>query len=220
MADAPMENRTVQLSNADLINLFGDLLTGTTLAPAKPAGAWDTLFRQAFQLGPHDAVGPYPEPWKYGPFPEPWNYGPLPDPWQVRIRLSGHYVDDFRWPDEPRPNWAIALTRNIAWLNPQPLPPIDNPLRALRRLGTLLVADVVAAGDAGLAKLDRFVDDWCGNRMPIFPHEVPKPKPDPTSLILGASLSRLAAGIEPHDLSERVSKAGERILQHGIHGPG
>lgn len=198
MADAPMETRAVQLSTADLINLFGDMLTGT--ADAKPDGPWDALFRQAFEVERH------------GPLPEPWLQG----------GLAGHYVGEFYSPlVPPKPNWAIALTRDIAWLNPQPLPPVDSPLRGLRRLSALLVADIVAAGDAGPAKLDRFVDDWCGNGIRKIPlPKDPRPTPDPTSLILGASLSRLASGIEDRTLAASVRKAGERILQHGIHGPG
>lgn len=239
-----VENNTMDAKDANelrmiaLVNLLADSFYPDPEDPG-PAGPWGPWIKEAI------SSGPFAQPWRYGPLPDPWlrhdlganteskwwqDYHPGPPPyWKAALAdllaLAGQ-VDDHANPfggQRPRPNWAVlALLRDIASLNPQPLPPVDSVFGFARRLATVaLRRSREAGGEEGSRLLHRFADDWCGNNFRIPPLPAPRPgEPRPPrpeeSLVLGAALFRGAASSDPGALMHAAEAAGRKVFAHGI----
>ena len=163
-------------------------------------------------------------------YPNPEDPGPI-GPWGPWIRdaLIDGPTPAWRRGMGPRPEpWVVrfgASERDLASLNPQPIPPGDFGMGYAMALSTVAVNRAIEAGrDAGGGLLRRFADDWCGT-----PSRVPVPRPpggsgDPRpprpveSLVLGAALVRAASRSEAAPLKAAVEEAGRRIFAQGLSG--
>lgn len=176
-----------------------------------------------------DLPGPW-GPWirevmAMGPTPWPWKSGPLPDPWALAVigGLAGHYDDELNpfGGKGPKPSWA-ALYRGLNYLNPQPLPPVDEGILFASRLASVVVRKArETGGEKGAGLLRSFASDWCGNEIPLPPIKWPidprgprPPRPE-ESLVLGARLVRASAAVADASLRNAVADAGRKIFGHG-----
>jgi len=231
-----MESNAIRL--IALVNLLTDAFYPNPDDPG-PVGPWGPWIKEALK------DGPYPEPWKDGPLPDPWgwrvaadghwwqDYHPGPPPyWKAALAelagLAGQ-VDNHENPfggRTPRPNWIIgALLRDLASLNPQPLPPVDSGIGFARNLANIALRRArEAGGEQGSSLLLRFSDDWCGTviRIPIPPKpgrpDEPRPPRPLESLVLGATLVRAASSTDVATLEKAADQAGRRIFEHGLSG--
>ncbi|MCW5808952.1 MAG: hypothetical protein KIT31_41755 [Deltaproteobacteria bacterium] len=170
-------------------------------------------------------------------YPNPEDPGPV-GPWGPWIReasakaalagLAGH-VDDRdhpfggRW---PHPNWAwiVAAMRDLASLNPQPLPPRDPGIVFARNLADVAIRRArEVGGEQGGSTLRRFAEDWCGTVSHFLPPKPgdpgePRPPRPEESLVLGAALVRASASIDVPALKQAAEEAGRKIFDHGLAG--
>ena len=200
-----------------------------------PIGPWGPWIREALKdrRFPQHLNGPLPEPWgelrAAGMVNAHWWQDDHPGPppyWKAALAdLAGHFVDDLDQPGPkpPRPNWRIGLLlRDLASLNPQPLPPVDGGIGFARSLADVALRGARGVGgEQGSSLLLRFAEDWCGNSMKIptppkpVPGEPRPPRPE-ESLVLGASLIRAAGSVEFVTLKKAAEEAGRQIFEHGL----
>ncbi|OWQ85630.1 hypothetical protein CDN99_21325 [Roseateles aquatilis] len=225
-----MESNEMQL--VALVNLLTDAVYPNPDDPG-PIGPWGPWIRDAL------ARGPLPDPWRAraaaqtsdGHWWQEHHPGPPPY-WGAVIaaltNLAGH-VDNRENPfggGQPRPNWAInAMLRDLASLNPQPLPPVDSGIVFARTLASVALSRAHEAGaEKGSDLLHRFSEDWCGTvilvPIPLKPGDpgAPRPPRPQESLVLGAALIRAAGSIETVGLKKAVEESGRRIFEHGLSG--
>ena len=196
----------ITLSRGALFSLLGALTGGYPNPddPGEPRGPWGPVIRQV--QGRLRLLGPHPEPWRavMGPFPEPWRQitGPYPEPWR-QVMLN---------PQPLPPRWAVASALAEVM--------IDQTLQ----LGALAQALPEEAGDSVRAHnrttLERFVDDYCGNGIHVFPPPkhgtgpVPPDEPYPIGpleiLTVGMKFSGAAA------LSPELGAAAEQLIERGM----
>lgn len=198
-----------------LVNLLANAAIGyPDPDDADPIGPWGPWIREAQAAQHRNAAGYW---WQ--------DVHPGPPPYWVMAGLAGLFDNELN-PGRPGPNWVLAaLLRDLAFLNPQPLPPIDTGIAMARNLGSVVLrrAGTAGAGE-GSDLLRRFAADWCGNE-PIIP-KLPKkgdpgeprpPRPE-ESLVLGAALVRAARTVADAALQKAADAAGRRIFQHGLSG--
>lgn len=207
-----------------LVNLLGDSLVPDP-DDSGPIGPWGPWIKDALRQSP------VPDPWRpdAGVAGAWWHdYHPGPPPyWRTALEMLANaawQVDDHngRW-GRPRPNWFLgALLRDLASLNPQPLPPVDPGVIFARSLSSVAMQRAgQAGGEQGGRMLRRFSDDWCGTmRIPLpkkpgDPGEPRPPRPQ-ESLVLGAALVRAGGRSDDAALKSAAQEAGRRIFQHGF----
>lgn len=188
------------------------------------------LVNRLVDVGYPDPDGPEPiGPW--GPWiREALKVGPLPEAWAASAAASttdSHWWQDYYQPGPPpRFNWSVAaLLRDLASLNPQPLPPVDGGIGFARALAHVALRRArEARGEQQGSLLLRFAEDWCGTviRIPIPPKPgdpgEPRPPRPEESLVLGAALVRAAGSREDAALKKAAEDAGRRIFEHGLSG--
>lgn len=217
----------MELNDNRLIAMVNLLVDATLPRPddPDPVGPWGPWIREALN------EGPLPDPWRPAAAPDGhwWQeHHPGPPPYGTALLqdLAGQ-VDDHANPfggRRPRPNWVLgALLRDLASLNPQPLPPVDGGIGFAAALArTALRHARQAGGDQGGHLLRRFAEDWCGTviRLPKRPTpgggEEPRPPRPQESLVLGAALVRAADRADDEALKRATEDAGRKIFAKGL----
>lgn len=215
-----------------VVNLFADALFPKPDDP-DPPGPWGPWIREALH-GTSD-----PEPWKQNPLPDPWSRSANWAAALVQLASLAGQVDDHSNPfggRQPRPNWALAaLQQNLAYLNPQPLPPSQSPIGFAWNLAHVALRHAREAGrEEGSRMLLQFANDYCGNdprfllpkwRVPPwwwpFPRDPndpdgPRPPRPEESLVLGATLIRASAAADMAVIRQAGEQAGQQIFKSGL----
>lgn len=118
--------------------------------------------------------------------------------------------------------------RNIAALNPQPLPPVarmfdpqPDPPGAVgySQLVTMAIA-AIGSGEGGARSFYADIDDWCGTG---WPRRWPPPKPkldsdESVGYLLGAAFgaAQLAAAYDGGEMADLFGGAAERLLDAAL----
>lgn len=208
-----------------LVNLLTDAFLPDPDDPG-PVGPWGPWIRDALHgpWGGSAALRAVDGHWwqEHHPGPPPHWHAALMELAGLAGQVDDH-LDPFKG-RRPLPNWLLAeLLRNLATLNPQPLPPVDSGVVFARNLATVALRRAhEAGGEQGGRQLLRFAEDWCGTviRIPIPPRPgnpgEPRPPRPQESLVLGAALVRAAAAIEDATLKKATEEAGRGIFEHGF----
>ena len=130
---------------------------------------------------------------------------------------------DFRPPPLEHPKWSVEARHDIAWLNPQPLPPSPPPELLLgAQLALAILTDFMAAvaqaqwlgtqaSRAMSHRLAALIDDWCGTPPRPWPRPKSKPQPDPWKL-LGSAPALFAASSVFGRASETAENGAAEVL--------